>query len=662
MTNINPAYKAKVDAASSNRNWLSEYTAKGGSDIESLTKDAYATNKATQDNVNYSTDDSSGSSGSNTIQNIATIGTLLISAATSGISIYQALTGKGTGSGSSGGSSSAAGGGDPLAALNSATSAYQANSSKANLKSLTQAISTATTVRNSMQEAVNKLLGDKETYVNMLQGNEATYEKCKNHLDGLQNEMAKQGNIITEQNAKISENEEIIQACEQGNAERVLALSKNKQAQATQEGVVTQAKENVTTAEGAVDKQTTAQAKAEEEQKTYVNAYSQAKANESGLKTTWDNATANLKTATDDFNSAKSEIEGLKAQISADKSNKKDVSSLEAKLNAAKTKKNNAEEALKKAETAERDAKKAYDANQKEQAELEGKIQIGDKTLAQIKADLVVAQQTKSEAETKFNTAGNELRGFIDEGAIIDKEIQANAQQLSDSKARDSMLNTALAAAINGKNELVEQNFNAKEATVTVKNNIAKIEDALGNTNDESTLMGKLNQYNVAIAKAEAARDGKYSVDEFMTGGELYEKANKYGIELPNGAANLVETPNGCTVVMKDGSKIDYDKNGNRITTPSTTTPAGTPPATSGTSAPSTVTPPPTGAGDEQPFAALTQKDGKPEPPTGFSGTVPDGATQYRKDGDNFIFIVGNEAIECDNTGKVLKKETVPEG
>lgn len=657
MTNID-AFKAKAAEAKTNRDWLSEYTAKGSSSFTALASDAYKTNKETADEVDRSTSDSGSSSGSSTIQDIATIGTLAMTVATTGLSIYQAITGKGvggSGGGTTGGDGSGAGGGDPLAALSSATTAYQTNHSKANLKTLTQAISTATSVRNSMQEAVDKLAAEQTKYEGMLKEGQTSYELCKDHVTKLQDEMVKQNTVIDTQNKQITENEAIVQACEQGNTQKVAELAKNKQAQATQQTAVTQAEGDVKQADGTVTAQTTVQQEAQKEQDGYIADYSKAKSEESGLKSAWDLAKADLDNASDALTSAKTKINGLEAQIKTNKKNKQDVTKLEADLSTAKTDKKNAETKLSEAKKAEKTAKEAYEDNQKKQTELEGKIKVGDQTLAQIKSNLETAKKTKSDAEEKLNVAGNELRGFIDEGKIIDQAVQDSAKQLTVAKDKDTMLNTALATSIANNKSLVEQNFDANEAATTISNKVTQIKDALGNEKDASSLKGKLNQYNTAIAKAEAARDGQYTDDDLMSGGELYEKASKYGITLPEGASDIQENDNCYVVKMKNGADKYYDKNTKKeIKSPAdaTTTPATGNPTPAG------------GAGgvdtpeDKPTFTALTKKDGKPEKPAGYNGDVPEGATAYATDKNgNFIFSVNNEPVKYSKDGKKLASE-----
>lgn len=655
MTNID-AFKAKAAEVKTNRDWLSEYTAKGPSSVSSLANDSYNTNKATQDKVDYNSSSNDSSSGSSTIQDIATILTLAMTLGTTGLSIYQAITGKGvggSGGGTTGGDGSGAGGGDPLTALTSATSAYQTNQSKANLKSLTQAISTATSVRNSMQEAVDKLADEQTKFEGMLKDGQTSYELCKDHVTKLQDEMIKQNTVIDTQNKQITENEAIVQACEQGNATKVAELAKNKQAQATQETAVSQQEGVVSQAEGAVTQQTTAQQEAQKEQDGYIADYSKAKSEESGLKSAWDLAKADLDNASDALTSAKSKITGLEAQIKTNKKNKQDVTKLEADLATAKTDKKNAESKLSEAKKAEKTAKEAYEDNQKKQADLEGKIKVGDQTLAQIKANLETAKKTKSDAEEKLNVYGNELRGFIDEGKIIDQAVQDSAKQLTVAKDKDTMLNTALATSIANNKNLVEQNFDAKEAATTISNRVTQIKDALGNEKDASSLKGRLNQYNTAIAKAEATRDGEYSVDDLMSGGELYEKARKYNITLPEGASDIQDNGNCYVVKMKNGADKYYDKNTKKeiksptdaSTTPTTSTPAG---GAGGTEKP-----------DEKPtFVELKTKDGKPEKPAGFNGNVPEGATSYAKDSDgNFIFSVNGKAEKYNSKGEKIAEE-----
>ena len=39
----------------------------------------------------------------------------------------------------------------------------------------------------------------------------------------------------------------------------------------------------------------------------------------------------------------------------------------------------------------------------------------------------------------------------------------------------------------------------------------------------------------------------------------------------------------------------------------------------------------------------------------GFSGTVPEGSTEYKKDGDVFIFKVGDKEVKVDKDGKEIK-------
>ncbi len=688
------AFNRKALEGKSNRDWLSNYTSSGGSSVGQLYSQAKAENAATADEV-----DRSGDSGTSTVEKITAWATLGMSLATTGLQIYQTLSGKGgsgsgSGSGAGSGSGSGAGsaGGDPLTALTSATNAYQASQTKQNLQVLTQAISTASSIRDGLKQGIDAKEKALNSYQSMLvkQGDQLTtnYEKCETYLTGLQGEITSNLNVIETQNQTISANQDFIKACEEGNKQKAAQLSQNQQAQAAQQTVVAEQEGAVGNAAQTETQATTAQNKAQSEQDQYIADYSAAKSNESVLKTTWDSTKSALDKASSDINAKKGKVSGLEQQIKTDKKAKKDVSGLESQLSAAKKDLKDAETKLKEAEKAEKEAKKAYEENQKEIKNLESKIKFGEKTLAQLKSEVTEAEKAKATAEQSLSAACNELKGFIKEEEIISADVVALADKEAGATQKDLILNTALAKAITNDKTLLKNKFNATEAATTIQNHINEINTALGKADDPKSDRGKLEAYNKAIAKAEAVRNMDFS--DIQTGGEAF-KASQDGYKgiVPEGATGYTKLPNGdFQFTMSDGTKQTFNAEGNASGTPlkGSTTPTGT------------ETTPPKGGVPETPLVLKPEEDStggsrsdgtgiptwesaaNPTPTDGtwmspvgnkspeyqqveqlaltrdgFSGTVPEGSTEYKKDGDVFIFKVGDKEVKVDKDGKEIK-------
>ena len=659
--NINSSNRKALEGKS-NRDWLNSYTSSSGSSIKKTYADNLKENQQTADEVDRTGD----SSGTSTVQEITAWATLGMSLATTGVQLYQTLTGKGgsgSGSGSTGGG--AAQGGDPLTALTNATSAYQANQSKANLQALTSAISTASSVRDGLKQGIDAQEQKVATYQSMLvkQGDQLTtnYEKCKTYLTDLQGNIKDNLATIETQNQTIAANKDFIKACEDGSKQKVAELSHNQQAQAAQQTVVTEQQGAVDGATQTVTQTTAAQNQAQNEQDQYIADYSAAKGEESGLKTAWDSAKADVDKASSGINTAKGKVSGLEQQIKTNKKNKQDVSGLESQLSAAKKELKDAESKLKEAEKAEKAAKKAYEDNQKTIKNLEGKIKLGEKTLAQLKTEVDTAEKAKATAEQSLNVACNELKGFMNEEGIISADVQALADQTADATQKDTILNTALAKAIKNDSELVENKFDITEAATTIQNKINEVNTALGKADDPKSARGKLEAYNKAIAKAEAVRNMDFS--DIQTGGEAFKAAQDgYKGVIPEGATGYTKLANGdFQFTMSDGTKQKYTADGKKAgatqPTPTTDKKQDAPAGETGTGEPTwesfsqggTWMNPASSSPEYQQVEALSlARDG-------FTGTAPNGATEYKKDGDAFIFKVGDREVKVDKDGKEIK-------
>lgn len=567
MSEVN-AFNRKALEGKSNRDWLSNYTSSSGSSVSQLYNQAKSENAATADEVDRTSSDSSGTS---TVQEITSWATLAMSLVTTGVQVYQAFSGKG-GSGSGSGSASggtASTGGDPLTALTNATNAYQASQTKQNLQTLVRTISTASSVRDGLKQGIDAQ-EKKITELDKLRENgQAKAEECADYLNakgGIVDQIKTNAKIITNTQTKIDTNQAALAEFDSKIKEKQQAKYLNAEAINKQKDVVTNNEIGVSEAGQAVTQTTAAQTQAQDEQDQYIVDYSEAKSKESGLKSAWDTAKDNLEKASKAIGNLPQEISNLEGQIKSDKKIKLDVSSREHTLENKKTALKQAKENLEKAKKEEKAARKAYEDNQEQIKDLEGKIKVGETTLAKIKTELETLQNEKATAEQKLNTASSELKGFIDEDAVIGKAFFETKLGQVKAKDNETEYNLRLAESINDETKLTASQINVEEATITIQNQINQINTALGQESDTNTARGKLAQYNQALSRAESVRNLDFSSD-LMTGGEAFKAyQDGYRGAVPEGATGYTKLANGdFQFTMSDGTKQTYTEDGKLV-------------------------------------------------------------------------------------------------
>lgn len=564
-------FKAAAEGAKTNRDYVSNNNSGSSStSLKQLIANSYAELEATADEVDRSTSDASSSSkGSSWLEITTAAITGIASLATAYATVKGAVGNKGNAKGSA---SAAAGGGDPLTSLQNATNAYSANPTKDNLKALAKSISSATTIRDQIKVEVETKEKNIETLQGKIKDEQAQYTDCKDIADGLVKSINDNQEKIDSSNQTIAINQAILDSLTGAATETSAQIAGNKENQTVAAEQQAAGEVAVGEADAQVQQTTTAQTKEQQKQDEYKAEYQTETAKTTGLEAAVESASADLKQCSSDVNTKQNRVNGLDAQIKSNKKNKQDTTSLESELKSAKDELKASEDALKDAENAEKNAKKALENNKNKIADLEEKIVIGDKTLAQIKTELDTAEKTKAAAEQQVQDACTALRGYINEEKILTGNLADISTKKDATTEQQAQVNTALAKAIANDNTLVEANWNATEAAATIKSDIAALNKELGDEKDGNTLRGKFAAYNSAISRAESVRDSG-GVDLTTTaslteGSDLLTNARNIGFigSLDNITKVAEGTETGTFVITKtDGTTDTVDKNGKKI-------------------------------------------------------------------------------------------------
>lgn len=570
-------FKAAAEGAKTNRDYVSgNKTGSSSTSLKQLIANSYAELEATADEVDRSTSDSSSSSnGSSWLEITSAAITGIESLATAYATVKGTMGNKGgNGGGNAGGG--AAGGGDPLASLQNATNTYSANPTKDNLKALTTSISSATTIRDQIKAEVAAKDEKINNLKNMLVEEQAQYAKCEEYLNGLAGSITTNQKIIDSSNQTIAKNQAILDSLTGAATETSAQIAGNNENQTVAAEQQAAGEVAVGEADAQVQQTTTVQTKEQQKQDEYKAEYKSETGKTAGLENAVVTASEKLRECSSAVNTKQNQVNGLDAQIKADKKAGKVTNSLEKELNNAKGELKTAKDNLKTAEKAEKEAKKALENNKKKIADLENKIVIGDKTLAQIKTNLETAKKDKATAEQQVQDACTALRGYIKEEDIL----KGNLAEISTSKTataeQQAQVNTELAKAIANDNTLVQNHWDATEATATVNANIQALENELNGSEDgtitENSLRGKLAAYNLAISKAESVRDNGgadlTTTQSLTEGNELLTKAHKIGYNGP--VDNITEVKEGTAqgtfvITYTDNTTETVDKNGKKI-------------------------------------------------------------------------------------------------
>lgn len=570
-------FKAAAEGAKTNRDYVSgNKTGSSSTSLKQLIANSYAELEATADEVDRSTSDSSSSSnGSSWLEITSAAITGIASLATAYATVKGTMGNKGgNGGGNAGGG--AAGGGDPLASLQNATNAYSANPTKDNLKALTTSISSATTIRDQIKVEVGKKEEKIDNLKEMIKNGQAQYEDCKEFANGLVDSINKNQETIDSSNQTIATNQAILDSLTGAATETSAQIAGNKENQTVAAEQQAAGEVAVGEADAQVQQTTTVQTKEQQKQDEYKAEYKSETGKTADLENDVGKASNALEQCSSAVNTKQNQVNGLDAQIKADKKDKKDTTSLETRLNTAKGELKSAKEALKNAEKAEKEAKKALENNKNKIADLENKIVIGDKTLAQIKTDLQTAKDSKANAEQQVQDACTALRGYIKEENILTGNLAEISTSQTATAEQQAQVNTELAKAIANDNTLVQNHWDATEATATVNANIVALENELNGSKDgtiaENSLRGKLAAYNSAISKAESVRDNGgadlTTTQSLTEGNDLIKNARKIGYigSLDNITKVAEGTDTGTFVITKINNTTEtVDKNGKKI-------------------------------------------------------------------------------------------------
>lgn len=670
MTNID-AFKAKAAEAKTNRDWLSEYTAKGSSSYTALANDAYKTNKETADEVDRTTSDSS-SSGSSTIQDIATIATLAMTAATTGLSIYQTITGKGAGgSGGTTGGATTSTPQDTAGTINGLVAGGSVSTKKGRAK-LEKAMAEARIeieANNKSIEAKNTELNNKE----LAKGNAANL--LTQYSDNITKAQGTLATSLTEYNNAVKsedENNKVFTDLEKQRSGFVQSLNSNNtklNAAREDKSKLDQNAKLIDYSMAEIDATIT---DANQQKDAHKLAYSDALDAQSGLEQNYKDAKDKRETSENAISNYGKEIKNYEKEIN-DWTNKKnkskdtDTSSYDKKISeinnkklAAEELKNNEEAGLQAKKDKEAKALEAKEHNEQLIEDLKKALGEDATKIEQAKQDLAAAKVQKEDAYNNIVQCTDQIDQYLDLDKVLQGNVKDNYDQTNDVKTASEANVIAIAQSLtnvqNGKETIDLAKAEYIDVAACDKIAEADIRRLNGEIDD-------LNKKNASLQKAiengEKALTGSTSSSSSLdmadldNDNDIAQNLKKAGYTGKSDDVSTV-TPNtdgSYTIKTKDG-KTETWKDGKKVEKPATETP------TTGTSAPAG------GAGgtekpDDKPtFTALTQKDGKPEKPAGFTGDVPDGATSYAKDNDgNFIFSVNGKAEKYNSKGEKIADE-----
>lgn len=516
---------------------------------ESAKKQVEAT---TQDVAQYSTD--SGSSASK-IATAITLATGIMSLASTGVSIYQAIKGGGKSASSGSGASGAvaAGSGDPVKDIANAVNQHQQLRSKASQRALTDAIATG---NSKISELTTKKTGLEEEVTTLASKTDADYKNIK---ETLEKDIKAQDNIITDSNEKISEYSKVQEELKKSSEDLNVKVKDSK----TQ---VTQAENDKAQAQTDVAQQTETTKKAEDNVITFeakntedVKKYQDCLGKKDTLAQNTQKAEASYSDTLKNIDNLKNQENALKITIKSnkEKDNNADVNNAERELGKVQENIKNEEDKKEKLEKEKDTAKKAEEANNKEIKKYEETITANGKTLAELKTNAESAKTAKAEAEKTLNAKCEELKAYVKVQEDTTEAAETTADKAKEVEAKKELTTEQLRDAVTGKDksiklqddytkakELNDKAIEEKKAQIKELNTeINKIANAVkqGNSalglevlNDQLPSMSELEVDDSKVeatvdgkkVSLEKVSDGKYKVAG-STDGKLYSKDGK---------------------------------------------------------------------------------------------------------------------------------------
>lgn len=564
-------FRAAAEGAKTNRDYVNTGSGSSSSSLKSLIESSYAELEATSDEVDRSTSDSSSSSSGTSWLEIATAAVTGISSLATAYATVKGTMGNKNGGAATGGG--AAAGGDPLTSLQNATNTYSANPTKDNLKALASSITTATTARNSLKAEVDNKKANIDLLQEKIKDGKADYENCMDIADNLVDSITKNQITVAIANKNLAEKNEQIANIEAGKRANGVEIKKNAEKQTEANNVYNASQNKSTEISNQKDTVEGLNESERKKQDGYIADYNKAKGETTKLEGEVNSATQKVSNCSNTVNSIQTKINGLQAQIDAAKSQKQDYSGYESKLKQAKADLKQAKADLKEAEKAEKDAKKALEDNKNTIKDLEGKIKVGDQTLAQLKAEVETLTQQKATAEQQVQESFNALTGYIDETSVLEIMKQKITNSLSNVNDEKKVTEEQKQTLLKENNKLVKNSWNAEEAATTIGNQITALKEELGKENEANSLSGKLKAYDTAIARAESVRDNG-GVDLTTTaslteGSELHAEATRLGYSGSLEDVTAIKKNGENFVITKNGVEISVDKQGNNIVQPS---------------------------------------------------------------------------------------------
>lgn len=556
---------------------------------ESAKKQVEAT---TQDVAQYSTD--SGSSASK-IATAITLATGIMSLASTGVSIYQAIKGGGkSASSGSGASGAAAGSGDPVKDIANAVNQHQQLRSKASQRALTDAIATG---NSKISELTTKKTGLEEEVTALASKTDADY---KNTKDTLEKDIKAQDKIITDSNETIAEYSKVQEELKKSNSDLNVKVKDSKtqvtQAENDKAQAQTDVAQQTETTKKAEDNVVTFEAKNTEDVKKYQDCLGQK-----------DTLAQNTQKAESSYNACLSTIDGLKNKKAAleqtIKSNKKEDNSSATSNAQAQLDKVNAEIKKEEAKVEElkknvANAKSEEETNNNQISEYEKTITANGKTLAELKTNAESAKTAKAEAEKTLNAKCEELKAYVKVQEDTTEAAETTADKAKEVEAKKELTTEQLKNAVTGKDnsiklqddytkakELNDKAIEEKKAQIKELNTeINKIANAVkqGNSalglevlNDQLPSMSELEVDDSKVeatvdgkkVSLEKVSDGKYKVAG-STDGKLYSKDGKEikADAKPEKSAGTPQAEKAGQVVKTDAKPTTGAKDDNQWT------------------------------------------------------------------------------------------------
>ena len=567
---VNNRYRQKVVDTSTA---LDTSNSGGSSSIKNLYNQALTDVAATNDEVNRSVGDDSSSSGSSD-KNQKTamwigIGTALLSAAPAMLALAKSFGGK-----KDGDAAGAQLGGDPLTALQTATSNQQTSPSEANLNTLCSAINNARAARGQISTTITSKEAEIQTLTQKIADLEAgKHDEFNATISGLKDTIVDSQGKINESTKFIDENQGKIDSIKSGKQENGVAIDQNIANQAKSENQIQKFGENVNKAKSDESAVTETKITAENEQQYFIASYNELEnVTIPGYEGEIANVDTKIGNKEDEIAAAQETVNGKQAQVDQNKKDKTKNSSDKDALREAKTalsKKKDELKDLKREKDFYND--KLEDAKNKKD-DFAKKIKVGDTTLAKLEGQIAEAKETRATNQAIVDEKTTELKGYIDEEALLKDQQVTLEDSYTQSLSADQQANAQLAQYITNNKDSVNLELNVNEAKENFQHQIDALKTELGEkgNTDVSTLYGKLAAYDSALEVAGNVRDSK--ITEIPSNKDMADdittKAAETGYKgATKGLKNIEKLEdNKYRITTEKGDQKLVDVNGNPIT------------------------------------------------------------------------------------------------